>query len=502
MEIWELEAKDIVEMVAQKKVSAQEVLDSFFTRTAQLEPELHAYLEIREADARLEAARIDALIMRGEDPGPLAGLPLALKDNLNLKGSRCTCGSKMLEGYVSPFDATAVANLRRAGAVFTGKTNCDEFAMGSSTELSAFGATRNPWDLSRVPGGSSGGSACAVASGMVPLSLGTDTGGSIRQPASYNGICGLKPTYGRVSRYGAVAFASSLDQIGPLGNSVWECALALSVMAGHDSMDSTSSRKDVPPYARRLGRPLKGLRAGIPREMLGLVKNSGIKSEFDRSLGRLADMGVVIDEVSLPATPHSLDVYYIIAPSEASSNLARFDGVRFGTRAESSDLTEMYKETRGQGFGKEVQARILLGTFALSAGFYDAYYLRAARIRTLIRRDFEKAFGSYDVLLTPTTPTVAFRLGALADDPVAMSAADVLTVPANLAGIPALSVPCGFVDDLPCGLQIMGKPYDEGTILAVGWAFEQSAKDEISARRSRMKARHAVSSEKEGEPVV
>lgn len=506
MEIWELGAKNIREQVLRKEISAQEVLDSFLARTAEIEPKIHAYIELIEPQARLDAARVDALIMRGEDPGPLAGLPVALKDNLNLKGVQCTCASRILEGYISPYDATAVKKLRKAGAVFTGKTNCDEFAMGSSTENSAFGVTRNPWDLQRVPGGSSGGSAAAVAAGMAPLSLGSDTGGSIRQPASFTGVCGLKPTYGRVSRYGLVAFGSSLDQIGPFGNSVWDCALALEAIAGEDPRDGTTSKRPVPRYTEGLKRPVKGLVAGVPREMMELVTDPGVRREFERALKIISDLGVTVVETSLPTTEYCLDVYYIIAPSEASSNLARFDGVRYGRRAKARDLDEMYYETRGQGFGIEVQRRIMLGTFALSAGYYDAYYLRAARIRTLVRRDFDKAFAAHDVLLSPTAPMVAFKIGERVDDPLAMYAADVLTVPVNLAGIPALSVPCGFSrpdesgPELPCGLQIMGKPYDEETVLALGYAFEEACSDWFVPKTAAM--RKSLSSQEECEVVV
>lgn len=501
MEIWELGARSIREKILKKQISAQEALDSFLARTSEVEPKVNAYLDLSEAQARVDAARVDSVIMRGEDPGLLAGLPVALKDNLNMKGTQCTCGSKILEGYISPYDATVVSKLRRAGAVFTGKTNCDEFAMGSSTQHSAFGITRNPWDLSRVPGGSSGGSAAVVAAGMTPLSLGSDTGGSIRQPASFTGICGLKPTYGRVSRYGLVAFASSLDQVGPFGASVWDCALALEAMAGNDPNDITSSKSPVVPYTSRLDRSVKGLVAGVPREMMEVL-DPGVRSEFNSALKTLQDLGVTVEEMSLPTTEYCLDVYYIVSAAEASSNLGKFDGVRFGRRASSHDLTGMYFETRGQELGEEVQRRILLGTFALSAGYYDAYYLKAAKIRTLIRRDFQRAFSRYDVLLSPTTPMVAFNIGENAKDPLSMSA----VVAVNLAGLPALSVPCGFsrADEteklLPCGLQIIGKPYDEETILSLGYAFENESLDKIAPRGIAM--RKGLAMEKECEVVV
>jgi len=502
-------------MVRSREVSAQEVLDSYLARIAEIDSKVRAYLDVLEPEARVEAAKIDSRLARGEDPGILAGLPCAIKDNINLRGAPCTCASKILDGYVSPYDATVIRKMKGQGAVFTGKTNLDEFAMGSSTENSAFGATRNPWDVSRVPGGSSGGSAAAVAAGMAALALGSDTGGSIRQPAAFTGTYGLLPTYGRVSRYGLVAFASSLDQIGPFGQSVWDCALLLEAIAGHDPMDATSWDRETVPFTRRLERPMKDLLAGVPKELLGFGTSPGVKEAFDRSLSVLADMGVVIEETSLPAVKYALDTYYIIAPSEASSNLARFDGVRYGLSIRGGNLGDMYARTRGQGFGKEVRRRVMLGAFALSAGYYDAYYLRAAKIRTLIRRDFEKAFETYDVLLSPTTPTVAFKAGEKTEDPVAMYLADVLTVPVNLAGIPALSMPCGFAvpddapgqataagrpnsqDGLPCGLQIMGKPFDEETVLSVGYALEAETGDQVRERTAAMRSTLVAAEERE-----
>ena len=517
VEIWELDARRILSMVRAREVSAQEVADSYLARTAEIDPKLCAYLDVLEAEARIEAARVDSMLDRGEDPGILAGLPCAIKDNINLKGAPCTCASRILQGYVSPYDATAVRKMKAQGAVFTGKTNLDEFAMGSSTENSAFMTTRNPWDPTRVPGGSSGGSAAAVAAGMAALALGSDTGGSIRQPAAFTGIYGLMPTYGRVSRYGLVAFASSLDQIGPFGQSVWDCALLLEAIAGHDPLDSTSCDRPSVPFAQCLDRPVKGMRAGVPRELLSFGTSPGVKEAFDRALAVLAGMGVIVEETSLPAVKYALDTYYIIAPSEASSNLARFDGVRYGLSVRGGSLDDTYSRTRGQGFGKEVRRRIMLGAFALSAGYYDAYYLRAAKIRTLIRRDFERAFQSYDVLLSPTTPTVAFKAGERTADPIAMYLADVLTVPVNLAGIPALSMPCGFAlpDDttkaapgqggtsapsgLPCGLQIMGRPFDEETVLSVGYALEAETGEQVRQRTAAMRA--SLVSVEECEPV-
>lgn len=516
LEIWELPAREIVKQVRSGEVWAREIAESYFARIRETDPAIRAYLAVLESEARVQAAKIDDAVRKGEDPGILAGLPCAVKDNISLQGVPCTCASKILEGYVSPYDATAVRRMRREGAIFTGKTNLDEFAMGSSTQNSAFFSTRNPWDPERVPGGSSGGSAAAVAAGMAAVALGSDTGGSIRQPAAYTGIYGLQPTYGRVSRYGLVAFGSSLDQIGPFGQSVWDCALLLEVISGHDPSDVTTSDRPVPPFTKRLERSVKGLRAGVPKELSGLKVSLGVKEAFVRALSVLADLGVIIEETSLPAVRYALDTYYIIAASEASSNLARFDGVRYGLSHRGRSLAEMYAETRGQGFGKEVRRRIMLGSFALSADHYDDSYLRAAKIRTLVRRDFDEAFQTYDVLLSPTTPDVAYRLGEKTRDPMAMYMDDVLTVPVNLAGIPALSVPCGFVapsrtrtgpeagnsseagcQELPCGLQIMGRSFDEETVLALGYALESEMGDHTMKRTAAMRQRLAGLKERE-----
>jgi aspartyl-tRNA(Asn)/glutamyl-tRNA(Gln) amidotransferase subunit A len=496
VELWELEATDIVRKVKSKEVSAQEVLEAHLSRIAEVDPRLCAFLGVLEAEARIAASRVDAKIARGEDPGILAGVPCAVKDNLNIKGTPCSCGSRMLEGYISPYTATTVKRLRERGAVFTGKTNMDEFAMGSSTETSAFMVTRNPWDPERVPGGSSGGSAAAVSAGLSTVALGSDTGGSIRQPASFTGIVGLKPTYGRVSRHGLVAFASSLDQIGAFGRTVRDVAFLFEAMSGFDPADSTSVDTPLVPFSDRPGRTVKGIRAGVPKELLGLGVDDGVRAAFFNALSRLADMGVVIEETSLPSLAHAIDVYYIIGPAEASSNLSRFDGVRYGLSERGKGLEEMYRETRAKGFGPEVRRRIILGTFVLSAEHYDAYYLQAAKVRTLIRRDFQRAFGTYDVLLTPTTPTVAFKVGEESDDPMTRYMADVMTVPANLAGIPALSVPCGFALPpgsgsserlMPCGLQIMGKPFDEETVLQVGFLVESSVREEMEEKSAEMR---------------
>lgn len=496
MELWELETKDVVSKVKSREVSSQEVLDSYLARIAEVDPRICAFIEVLEADARIAASRVDAMLARGEDPGMLAGIPCAVKDNINVKGAACTCGSKILDGYISPYDATVIKRMKEEGAVLTGKTNLDEFAMGSSTENSAYMITRNPWDSDRVPGGSSGGSSAAVAAGLSALALGSDTGGSIRQPAAFSGVCGLKPTFGRVSRYGAAAFASSLDQIGPLGRSVWDVALLLEAIAGIDPADATSADRPVVGWTKRFERPMKGLKAGVPKELLGIGVEPGVKKAFDHALAGLSEMGVTVEEVSLPTLTYALDTYYIIATSEASSNLARFDGVRYGLSVRGQGLDEMYRDTRAEGFGPEVRRRIMLGTFALSAGCYDAYYMRAAKIRTLVRRDFEKAFQNYDVLLSPTTPTVAFKAGERWADPMSMYMADVMTVPVNLAGIPALSIPCGLAlpadaglsnTMLPCGLQIMGKPFDEETVFAVGYAAEAQVAEELKEMAAAMR---------------
>lgn len=399
---------------------------------------------------------------------------MAIKDNINVKGYPTTCASKILQSYISPYDATVIERLRRAGALIVGKTNMDEFAMGSSTEYSAFFKTRNPWDLERVPGGSSGGSAVAVAVRSAPLSLGSDTGGSIRQPASFCGVIGLKPTYGRVSRYGLVAFASSLDQIGPFARKTEDIALIMEVISGHDPRDSTSSKREVPKFTQELGKNIKGLRVGIVKEFMEDGVEEGVKRAFEGFLKEMEKEGAYIEEISLPHVKYAIPCYYIIAPSEASSNLARYDGVRFGYRTEKyQDLIDMYSKTRDEGFGPEVKRRILLGTFALSAGYYDAYYLKAMRVRRLITQDFEKAFERVDLIATPTSPTVAFRFGEKTDDPIAMYLSDVFTVSVNLAGLPGISIPIGMSNNLPVGGQLIGKAFDEASLLRVSYWWEQ-----------------------------
>ena len=460
------------------EVSARELTDQHLSRIADVEPSLHAYLEVTADRARADADRIDAARSAGEDLPPLAGVPLAIKDNLCTKGVATTCASRMLEGFVPPYESTVTGKLWDAGAVLLGKTNLDEFAMGGSTETSAFGPTANPWNLDHVPGGSSGGSAAAVASGGCMASLGSDTGGSIRQPASFCGVVGLKPTYGRISRYGLVAFASSLDQVGPFTSNVADAAALLQVMAGHDPRDSTSLKAPVPDYSADLTKSIKGLKVGLVRECF---EQEGLDPEVKASVMAAAEqlqaLGAELVDVSCPRFSDGIATYYVIAPSEASANLARYDGVKYGYRAQDADsLAAMTARSRAEGFGSEVQRRILIGTYALSAGYVDAYYKKAQQVRTLIRRDFDAAYQSVDVLLTPTAPTPSFRKGAHADDPLAMYLADLLTIPANLAGLPAISVPCGFnAAGLPIGVQLIGNVLEESRLLQVAHQYEQAA---------------------------
>jgi len=467
--LWKKSAYELANLIKKREVHPKEVLESFYERFSQREEKVKAYITPLYEEALKEAERMDL----SEDK-PLLGIPVAIKDNINVKGYPTTCASKILQGYISPYDATVIERLRRAGALIVGKTNMDEFAMGSSTEYSAFFKTRNPWDLERVPGGSSGGSAVAVAVRSAPLSLGSDTGGSIRQPASFCGVIGLKPTYGRVSRYGLVAFASSLDQIGPFARKTEDIALIMEVISGHDPRDSTSSKREVPKFTQELGKNIKGLRVGIVREFMEDGVEEGVKRAFEGFLKDMEKEGAYIEEISLPHVKYAIPCYYIIAPSEASSNLARYDGVRFGYRTEKyQDLIDMYSKTRDEGFGPEVKRRILLGTFALSAGYYDAYYLKAMRVRRLITQDFEKAFERVDLIATPTSPTVAFRFGEKTDDPIAMYLSDVFTVSVNLAGLPGISIPIGMSNNLPVGGQLIGKAFDEASLLRVSYWWEQ-----------------------------
>ncbi len=451
------------------------VTETYLARIEKLDARVGAYLAVTRDHALKAATAADARYRAGQPLGPLDGVPVALKDVLCTRGVRTTCGSKILEAFVPPYDATVVARLAAVGAVMLGKTNMDEFAMGSSTEHSAFKPTRNPWDLARVPGGSSGGSAAAVAAGLAAGAFGTDTGGSIRQPAAFCGTVGMKPTYGRVSRYGLVAFASSLDQVGPFAKNVRDAALLLQAVAGHDPHDATSVEVPVPDYAAALGQSVKGLRAGIPRENFIEGVDPEIARAVRAAIDALRSLGVATEEISLPTTQYALAAYYLIAPAEAASNLARYDGVKYGLRVPGArDLIEMSSRTRAAGFGAEVKRRIMLGTYALSAGYHEAYYGRAQKVRTLVRRDFEAAFARVDLILAPTTPNVAFRHGEKAD-PLAMYLNDALTIPVNLAGLPGLSVRCGFTAaGLPIGLQLIGKAFDEAMLLRVAHAYEQS----------------------------
>lgn len=466
------------------EVSARELTDHHLARIEAVDSSVHAFLEVTADRARADADRLDEARASGEDLPPLAGVPIAIKDNLCTKGIRTTCSSRMLESFVPPYESTVTDRLWRSGAVLIGKTNLDEFAMGGSTETSAFGPTANPWNTEHVPGGSSGGSAAAVAAGECMASLGSDTGGSIRQPASFCGVVGLKPTYGRVSRYGLVAFASSLDQVGPFATSVSDAAELLQAIAGEDPRDSTCLKAPVPDYRERLGRSVSGLRIGVVRECFD---QDGLDPQVKASVLAAADLlqslGAELVDVSCPRFNDGIATYYVIAPSEASANLARYDGVKYGFRADdASSLAAMTARSRAEGFGSEVQRRILIGTYALSAGYVDAYYRKAQQVRTLIRQDFETAFASVDVLLTPTAPSTAFAAGAHADDPLAMYLADLLTIPANLAGLPAINVPCGFDSaGLPIGVQLIGNVLEEPLLLQVAHQYEQSA--DVMARR-------------------
>jgi aspartyl-tRNA(Asn)/glutamyl-tRNA(Gln) amidotransferase subunit A len=464
------------ERLERGEVTAEELTRAYLERIAAVEARVKGFITVTPEAALTQARMVDEARRRGERLSPMAGIPVAVKDNFCTKGVPTTCGSRILEGFVPPFQGTVAGRLADAGAVILGKTNMDEFAMGSSTENSAFFPTRNPWDLDRVPGGSSGGSAAAVAAGEAVIGFGSDTGGSVRQPASFCGVVGLKPTYGLVSRFGLVAFASSLDQIGPLALDVTDAALALQVIAGHDPLDSTSARYHSPDYRAGIDRGVKGLRIGVPKEYFGPGTEPAVESAVREAIDRLVTLGAEAEECSLPHTDHALAAYYIIAPAECSANLARYDGVRYGLRAAGAEtLGEMYAKTRAQGFGAEVERRIMLGTYALSSGYYDAYYLKAQKVRTLVRRDFQRAFEKYDLLAAPTSPTVAFKQGEKTDDPLAMYLADVCTIPVNLAGLPGLSLPCGEAGGLPIGLQLIGQPLDEATLFHAAYAHEQAS---------------------------
>jgi len=464
--------------VQEQKTTAFALAEAYYERIQKEDGQIGAFLTLSKERALERADRIDRMAAGGQILPPLGGVPVAIKDVMSTRGVRTTAGSKILSKYIPPYDCTAVARLETAGAMVLGKTNCDEFAMGSSNENSGFHPVRNPRDPNRVPGGSSGGSAAAVASDMAVVALGSDTGGSIRQPASFCGVVGLMPTYGRVSRYGLIAFASSLDHIGPLAKTVKDAATVLRTIAGRDPMDSTSADVPVPDYVAELDKPVRGLKLGVAKEYFGEGLDEEVRQAVEAAIDKLKSVGREIVPVSLPHTPYAIPTYYLVATAEASSNLARYDGVRYSNRANGvKTLSEMYRRSRDEGFGAEVKRRIMLGTYALSAGYYDAYYLKAQKVRTLLTRDFEEAFRKVDAIVTPTSPTAAFRLGEKSNDPLAMYLADIYTVTADLAGIPGISVPCGETKEkLPIGLQILGKHFDEATILRVGHAFEQTQK--------------------------
>ncbi len=475
MELHTLTAHELAELLDSGETSSVEVTRAVLQRINQVDNSVKAYVTLTEDLALEQAQAADERRRQGQLLSPLDGIPMALKDNLCTTGIRTTCSSKILENFIPPYDATVVDKLKKAGAIIVGKLNMDEFAMGSSTENSRFFPTRNPWDINCVPGGSSGGAAASVAADEAFFTLGSDTGGSIRQPASFCGVVGLKPTYGRVSRYGLVAFASSLDQIGPFTKDITDCALVLNIIAGHDPLDSTSAAVETGDYRQHLQTEIKGMKIGIPKEYFAEGMDPEVEKAVRDAIAKYEELGAVCEEVSLPHTAYALPTYYLIAPAEASSNLARYDGVGYGHRTEGAeDVVSMYCSTRQEGFGPEVKRRIMLGTYALSAGYYDAYYLKALKVRTLIKQDFDRAFEKYDLLLSPTSPTTAFRFGEKTDDPLSMYLSDVCTIPINLAGIPAISIPCGLAQGLPVGLQLMGKPFDEGTILRAAYAFEQN----------------------------
>lgn len=474
MALFDLRLQDLHNRLNDKELSVSELTDASYKRIAETDSAVQAFITLNEEGARAQAAELDKQLQAGGERGLLFGLPAGLKDNIVTEGILTTCASQFLRNYDPIYDATVTKKLKAAQSVTIGKLNMDEFAMGGSNENSSFHTTRNPWNTEYVPGGSSGGSAASVAAGQVYFALGSDTGGSIRQPASYCGIVGLKPTYGLVSRFGLVAFASSLDQIGPLTKNVEDSAYVLQAIAGYDNMDSTSANVEIPDYTTALTGDVKGLRIGVPKEYLGAGIDPKVKESVLAALKVYESLGATWEEVSMPHTEYAVATYYLLASSEASSNLARFDGVRYGVRADNPDnLIDMYRKSRSQGFGSEVKRRIMLGTYALSSGYYDAYYKKAQQVRTLIKRDFDQAFEKYDVLIGPTAPTTAFRIGEQVGDPLTMYLNDILTIPVSLAGVPAVSIPCGLADGLPVGLQIIGKAFDESTVLRAAHAFEQ-----------------------------
>ena len=485
MELNQLTIHELQEKIKNGETSALKITESVFQRIDVVEERVHSYIRLLKEEAMIAAANADKNIKKGEIK-PLTGIPIALKDIVCTKGITTTCGSQILNNFVPPYDATVVEKLRDAGAVFVGKANMDEFAMGSSTENSHFGPTRNPWDLARIPGGSSGGSATAVAADECIASIGSDTGGSIRQPAALCGVVGMKPTYGRVSRFGLIAFASSLDQIGPFTKDVEDCAIMMNVLAGFDPKESTSVQAEVPDYRQFTDQDIKGWKVGIPKEYFIEGIDPEVSAAIQKAIGVIEKCGGKVVEISLPHTQYCLAVYYIIAPAEASSNLARYDGVKYGLRvSESRELLDMYKKTRMQGFGAEVKRRIMIGTYALSAGYYDAYYGKASQVRALIKRDFEEAWKKCDVILTPTTPTPAFKIGEKTDDPLQMYLSDIFTISTNLAGIPGISVPCGFTEGgLPIGVQFLAGHFEEGKLIQIASAYEKNA--QLEKRRPKL----------------
>jgi aspartyl-tRNA(Asn)/glutamyl-tRNA(Gln) amidotransferase subunit A len=463
----------ISQELAKKTYSSEEIVQTFLARIKTEDKQLNSFITVTDEQALAHAKAADARRSKGES-SPLLGVPIAHKDIFCTQGVKTTCASKMLDNFIAPYDATVVTNLENAGCVSLGKTNMDEFAMGSSNETSFYGACKNPWDLSRVPGGSSGGSAAAVAAGLAPAATGTDTGGSVRQPAAFCGITGIKPTYGRVSRYGQIAFASSLDQAGIMARTAEDCALLLNAMAGHDEKDATCLDHPVPDYTSTLNKPLKGLRIGLPKEYFEHDLDDAVHKAIDDALHEFQKLGATLHDIHLPTTPLSVSVYYVVAPAECSSNLARYDGVRYGYRCDNpKDLLDLYERSRSEGFGTEVKRRIIIGTYMLSAGYYDAFYLKAQKIRRMVSDDFKRAFESVDLIFAPSTPNVAFKLGEKSD-PVSMYLSDIYTIPANLAGLPALSMPAGFINQLPVGMQLIARPFDESTLLNAAHQFQQA----------------------------
>ena len=475
MEIYDLTIHEVRDLLEKREITSVALVEEVFKRIDAVEVDMASFFALYKEEALKKAKIIDEKYAAGEKLGDLAGIPIAVKDNMCTIGKNTTCGSKMLENFIPPYDATVIEKLDAEGAIIIGKTNMDEFAMGSSTENSAFKVSKNPWNLDYVPGGSSGGSASAVTAGEAFGALGSDTGGSIRQPASLCGIVGIKPTYGLVSRYGLIAYASSLDQIGPLSKDVEDAAIMLNAIAGHDKRDSTSVSKDKVNYKDALVNDVKGMKIGVPKEYFGEGVNPKVKELIYEALERLVELGAEYEEISLPYTEYALPTYYIIAPAECSSNLARFDGIRYGYRAKTFEgVDDLFTKSRTEGFGEEVKRRIMIGTHSLASGYYDAYYNRAMKVRTLIRKDFDKAFEKYDCIVTPTAPDKAFKIGEKTDDPLAMYMSDICTVPVNIAGVPAISIPAGFIEGMPIGMQIIGNHFDEETIIKLAYTFEQN----------------------------